>query len=283
MNTDVLLDKLHAIDRECRYLEQVSSVLQWDQETYLPKSGVNERSEQLALLGRLSHERFTSSETGLLLEELGSVSDNPLGDEKLPPLQRDFLKIMRRDYDRQKKLPSDFVTDAARAEGLSTASWAQARKKNDFASFLPHLETMIDLARKRAVYWGYENREYDGLLSIYEPGMDTESIKQVFGTLKQKLISLLKKIREKQQPDCSFLDQNFDISAQGLFCRELMKRLGFDQDRGRLDISAHPFTTTLGSDDILITTKLMPLNLLSGIFSVIHECGHAFYEMSFPQ
>jgi carboxypeptidase Taq len=282
MKFDEALTKLHTIDRERYHIEKAVAVLQWDQETYLPELGVEDRSEQLAVLEGIAHKCFVSPETGQLLEALGSVSENPKGDEGLPALERDFLKALRRNYDRAVKLPPDFVTAAARAEGLSQAAWARARGNNDFAAFLPHLETMIDLSRKRARYWGFAD-VYDGLLDIYEPGMPAQAVSAVFGPLGERLSRLLKKIAAAPQPDISFLEGEFDAAAQAAFNQELMKRLGFDTRRGRLDVSAHPFTSTLGADDVRITTRYLPDNFLSAIFSTLHESGHAFYELSFPR
>jgi carboxypeptidase Taq len=285
MNSTALLEKLHKIDGECRYLEQTAAVLQWDQETYLPLEGVADRAEQLALVQGLAHERFTAAETGRLLTELGSVSENPRGDEKLPPLERDFCKVLRRRYDKAVKLPLEFVSAAARAEGLSQAAWVRARRNNDFAAFLPHLKRMIDFSRKKARYWGFEGpgREYDGLLDIYEPGTSAGDIGALFEPLRDGLIALLKRIAARPQPEPAFLDREYDVDTQVRFNRVLMDHLGFDRSRGRLDVSAHPFTTSLGSDDIRITTRYYPRNLLSGLFSVIHESGHALYEMGFPR
>jgi carboxypeptidase Taq len=287
MNFGDVLEKLHKIDRECRCLDQTAALLQWDQEAYLPPQGVQNRAEQLAFILKLSHERFTLPETGRLLKELGSDSQNPRGDESLSPLERDFCKVMRRRYDKAVKLPADFVSSAARAEGLSQAAWVQARRKNDFAAFFPHLNIMIDFARKKAQYWGFGNGagggEYDGLLDIYEPGMTAQDISALFGPLRDGLISLLKRIAARPQPDVSFLNREYDVATQVRFNQVVMDRLGFDSSRGRLDVSAHPFTTSLGPDDVRITTRYDPHNFLSGLFSVIHESGHALYEMGFPQ
>jgi carboxypeptidase Taq len=303
--SEEILARLHAQDRECFHLEKAVAVLQWDQETYLPPQGVEERSEQLALLEEIAHQRRTDPETGRLLAELGSTRDNPRGDEGLAEIERDFLRVMRRKYDRAVKLPADFVAAAARAEGLSQPAWAQARRNNDFDAFLPHLKTMIDIARKKAAFWGFGDSSqsgicdvqpggrqsgqpgdrsqtlYDGLLDIYEPGMTAAEIGAVFTPLRERLVSLLKKIKLCPPPDTGFLNQRFDPEKQALFNRRLMDYLGFDRRRGRLDTSAHPFTTTLGSHDIRITTRYFPDNLLSSVFSVIHESGHAFYEMGF--
>jgi carboxypeptidase Taq len=278
---------LHAIDRECRHLEKTAAVLQWDQETYLPPGGVAERSEQLALIEGLAHKRFSCPETGQFLEKLSSVPGNPRGDEKLPELERDFLRVMRRKYDKAVKLPSDFVSASARAEGLSQAAWAAARRNDDFAAFLPHLKEMIKIAGQKAEFWGFGDRAdhtvYDGLLDIYEPGLFASEISAVFTPLRERLTGLLNKIKLCPPINAAFLDQDYAVEDQIRFNSKLMDYLSFDKNRGRLDVSAHPFTTTLGSDDIRITTRYFPRNFLSGVFSVIHESGHAFYEMGFPR
>ena len=283
MDKNKSLEKLHVIDRECRLLERTISLMHWDLETYIPVEGVEERAEQLALLESIFHERFTSPETGKLLEELGSVTENPKGDEKLPDLERDFLRVTRRAYDKKIKLPLELVTAAAKAQGLSQAAWVQAKNENNFNIFLPHLEAMIDFARKFSLCWGYEGKIYDGLLDIYEPNMGVNEITPVFTPLRERLSALLKKIAAKSEPDCSFLNGGFDADTQAKFNTELMKYIGFNTQRGRLDISAHPFTTTIGSNDIRITTRYLQDNFLSSIFSTIHECGHAFYELDMPK
>jgi len=282
MDINSVLEKLHVIDSENRHLARAQSVLRWDQETYMPEKGVQERADQVALIEGIAHERFTSPETGRLLNEAGSTSENPGGDERLSALERDFLKTLRRDYDKAALLPGDFVTDAARAEGLSQAAWVNARQENDFAAFLPHLTKMIEFARRRAEYWGWKDNPYDGLLDIYEPGMGQDAITAVFAPLKDELSALMKKIAAAPRVDDAFLSQEYSVEKQADFSRELLKRLGFDTERGRLDISAHPFTTMLGSDDVRITTRFYPRQLLSGIFATIHEAGHAFYEMDLP-
>ncbi|MDR0670175.1 MAG: carboxypeptidase M32 [Treponema sp.] len=283
--TDELLETLRQIDREYHRLGKILALLQWDEETCLPPGGVEERAEQLALLQGMAHERLVSPLVGRCLTELGSTTENPRGDEGLPALQRDFLRVMRRAYDREVKLPVEFVSAAARAEGLSQAAWAQARRDNDFSAFLPHLRAMITIARDKARYWGYgagpgDKGLYDGLLDIYEPGLSSAQISALFTPLGERLNALLKKI--PPPPPYPFLEQDYDTGVQERFNRALMEYLGFDTRRGRLDTSAHPFTTSLGPDDVRITTRYFPRSTLSSIFSVIHESGHAFYELGLP-
>ena len=277
------LENLHLVDRENIHLERAVAVLRWDQETYLPEDGVADRSEQLALLESFAHERLISAENGRLLSELGSTEDNPGGDETLPPVERDFLKVFHRNYCRAIKLPVSFVAGLAKAEGLSQAAWINARRDNNFDDFLPHLTRMIDYSKQKADYWGFGANPYNGLLDIYEIGMGADEVSAVFTPMGKRLSDLIKKISALPKPDCSFLDREFDAESQARFSRELMQRLGFDSSRGRLDVSAHPFTTALGSSDVRITTKYLPRQLQSGVFSTIHEMGHAFYEMDFPE
>jgi carboxypeptidase Taq len=285
MDFTTTLERLHQLDREHNHLGKVAAVLQWDQETYLPPQGVADRAEQLAILEGIAHERLTNPEIGRLLERVGSDSQNPRGDEKLPPRERDFCKVLRRSYDRAVKLPQDLVSAEARAGGLAQAAWVAARKDNDFAAFAPHLKTMLEFARKKAAYWGFGDKGggetiYDGLLDAHEPGMTAPDIAAVFEPLRDQLGALLKRIAAAgPQGDALFLTREFNPGDQASYNRELMQNLGFDLGRGRLDISAHPFTSSLGFDDIRITTRYSKNNVLSGIFSTIHESGHAFYEM----
>jgi carboxypeptidase Taq len=281
MQVESALEGLHRIDREVCHLERAAAVLQWDQETYLPPQGVEDRAEQLALLEGIAHGRLIQAETGRLLEALGSTTAQPRGDEALPPVERDFCRVLRRAYDRAVKLPPELVADIARAEGLSQAAWVQARREDNFAAFVPHLKAMIGFARRKAECWGAAGGGvYDALLDIHEPGMTAAAIAALFGPLGERLSALIRKIGGRPQPEASFLDRDYDAALQARYNRELMERLGFDFRRGRLDISAHPFTTTLGFDDVRITTRYSPRNVLSGVFSTIHESGHAFYELN---
>ncbi|GHV82149.1 carboxypeptidase M32 [Spirochaetia bacterium] len=281
MKSEEALERLHKIDREVNHLIKTAAILQWDQETYLPPRGVEDRAEQLALIEGIAHERFTTPEMGRLLTELGSDTKNPSGDEKLPPVERDFLKTLRRAYDREALLPQAFVSDAARAQGLSQAAWVEARKNNDFAAFVPHLKAMVEISRKKTEYWGFSQAAaYNALLDLYEPGLTAAEITALFTPLRDRLSPLLKKIAAQPYMDAPFLDRIFDTDQQARYNRQLMEKLGFDLRRGRLDITAHPFTTTLGFDDVRITTRYHSDNLLSSIFSTIHESGHAFYELN---
>ena len=277
------LERLRILDRERMHICRSAALLQWDQETYLPSGGIEERAEQLAVLEGLAHEKLVCGEVGELLDKLRDSALKEDGDLQKSadgfPV-KDFIRVLRRDYEKAVKIPVDFVRESARAEGLSQAAWVEARKHKDFAAFAPHLEKMISLAQQKAALWGWERgRLYDGLLDCYEPALGVKELTAVFGPLLEKLQQLLKRIAARPKPENIFLNCHFDEHKQETFFREVLSALGFNSKRGRLDISVHPFTTTLGFNDVRITTRYESGDPLSGLFSVIHESGHAFYEL----
>ncbi len=277
------LQRLKAIDSECHLFAGINALLGWDQETYMPPKGLDARGEQLALIEGLSHERLTGPDIPALLASLGVSEQNPMGDPSLDKDTRSYLRAFYRMWSREVKLPGDFVRERAKAVSLSQAAWADARAKNDFSLFEPHLEKMIGYAKREAAYLGYGERPYDGLLDLYEAGLTVQETRQIFSKLKAGLVSLLAKIGSRPQVDDCALKRSCPIEKQEAFSRHLMPLLGYDLESGRLDPSAHPFTTSIGEDDIRITTRYLENDFGSSISSTIHETGHALYELGLPR
>lgn len=273
------IGRLVELDRAHVLVAHISGALAWDQETAMPPKAIGERAEQLALLEGLAHEKLTDPEIGRLLDGLGSSSANPEGDESLEPVERAYLRALRRAYDQATRLPADLVTDLARTTALSQAAWIEARSKNDFASFAPWLRRMLDFQRRKAACLGPDKPAYDVLLDLFEPGATETSVAAVFSGLRGELVRILGKIRSRPQVDDTFLHRPCPVERQEAVSRWLMDLLGYDRGRGRLDVSAHPFTQTLGADDVRITTRYLPDYLPSSLFSTIHETGHALYEL----
>lgn len=271
--------RLIELDRETALVGHIEAVLGWDQETYMPVKAIDERSEQIALLEGLAHEKRVSGEIGELLASLGSSGENPMGDPGLLPEERAYLRALRRSYDQETKLPADLVTELARTVSLSQAAWAEARAKNDFPAFAPYLEKMVALSRRKAACLGPGKHPYDVLLDLYEPGSTEASVAAVFASLRVELVSLLEKIRARPQVDDSFLYRPCDSGRQAAISQWIMDVLSFDKGSGRLDTVEHPFTTTLGERDVRITTRYLDEAFASSLFSTIHESGHALYEL----
>lgn len=273
------LEKLISIDREINLLNHIGALLGWDQETYMPPKAITERSEQLALVESLVHERFTRPEIAELLAALGSTEKNPRGQEDLSALERAFLREFREEYDRRTKLSARLVAEIARATSLAQQVWIQARQDNDFDAFAPHLGTIVSLMREKAECLSEGCTYYDSLLNLFEPGITEASLRRIFDTLKTELVELLAAIRPRPAVAADFLSRPCPAERQKAINEWLLELLPYDRTRGRLDTVAHPFTTTLGSDDVRITTRYIEDNFVSGIFSTIHETGHALYEL----
>lgn len=278
MNKDGM-KRLRAIDKEMVLFENITALLEWDQETQMPREGVSGRSEQLVLLQGILHDKITSPVLGELLEELGASEKQPGGNSERSTVDRGMIRQYFREYTREKKIPKRLVEELAAATSKGQHAWAEARAEKNFDKFRPHLETIVSLTREKAEALGFEEHPYDPLLDGYEPGMKTKEVDKVFTELKKEISSLVSRIAEAQQVDSSFLYTQYDPKLQDMFGRGILKQMGFDFDRGILSESAHPFTTSVGPDDFRITTRYNEPSMSSSLFSTIHEGGHALYEM----
>ena len=270
-STDSLLHELRELDHKISRLAAIKATLEWDQETNLPPSGVDERSEQLALLGGMLHDLQTSPLLGPLTTRL--LESTLPSDE-----DRALVRLHRRDYDRASKLPKELVEREARLVGVSQPAWAQARKENDFGKFAPYLSQLVDLAREKAELLGYQDHPYDALLDEYEPGTTSAEVKAVFDGLESGVADLVRRIAAKPQVPNAFLTRHYPRDVQEKIGRQVSGDLGFDWKAGRLDVTTHPFCTTLGPQDVRITTRYDENFFNMALYGIIHETGHALYE-----
>lgn len=275
--------RLKDIDGEIQLLKHTAAVLGWDQETLMPKAAINERSEQLSLLGTMVHERETAAEVGDLLGKLGATADNPRGSHELDVADRALVRAFYQDYVKLTRIPVDLVRRLTKKTSVAQAVWAEARSESDYAKFSPHLSDLIDLSLEIAECLGYTDHPYDALLDQYEPGMKTVDVARVFAELKDGLVPLVAAIADAEQVNDRVLSREFPPDAQEAFGRDVLAAIGFDLDRGRLDSSVHPFTTSLGGDDVRLTTRYNPTYFPTSLFGSIHEGGHGMYEQGFDR
>jgi carboxypeptidase Taq len=256
-------------------LKYASALLQWDQETYMPRKGAPFRGQQLATLSEFSHELFISDETYTLLVEL-------LGRSDLTDGQKRNVELSFEDHTKQKRLPAAFVRRMVEVINQSFHSWIEARKENKFSRFQPDLEKLVELKRQEAEYLQYKIHPYDALLNDYEKGASVALVDATFEELIPDLEDLLKKIKSSPQVDNAFLYQKFSKGEQWNFGMYLLREMHFDFDAGRQDISEHPFTTSFSSEDVRITTRIDEKDFANMTWSCIHELGHALYEQGLP-
>lgn len=263
-------------------LESVAAVLSWDQETYMPEEAGAFRAEQLAYISLLHHKMLTGQE---FKNELFKLIDEGSGEiiaKDLSDKDQRTLELIYKDWKLVSVLPNDFVEEMTRHQSVAQQAWIKAKKANDFKLFAPYLEKMIQLKKQEAEYYGYKDKPYDALLSQFEPGMTTESVKELFEGLRKPLVELVQWIGKQKRPNTNILDQSFDTQAQWDFGINVARGMGLNMKRARQDYSAHPFTTGFHPTDVRITTRLNKNELLSGLFSTIHESGHALYEQGLP-
>jgi carboxypeptidase Taq len=268
------LDFIYKEQKEVSIFGGIAALLGWDQMTYMPPKGSQDRAEQLSLISRLAHERVTSDE---LYHHLKKLKD---AEHSLPQKDKIVVKKLYHDVEKARKLPSEFVEKMTKTTSIAYAVWQEAREKNMFSMFQPHLEKIVALEQQYCDYVRLPGHPYNSLLDDYEEGMTVDVLRAEFTSLRAALIKLLQKITEsdvyqKQRP----MTMKFDVAAQKELCAIFLSRLGLPFDRARLDISTHPFTTSMGDDDVRITTNYEREGFLSSFFSTVHEAGHALYEL----
>ena len=259
------------------HLDGVSSLLSWDQETYMPKGAIRARSEQLAALSGIRHDRLTSAAFQSILNQYVCLES---GKPIQPVTERDRLILFRvfQDWRKAKQIPSAFVSSFAALKSQSQHVWQEARDCNDFALFAPYLEKCVAMSTEQAQMMNPDLPAYDTLLDEFEEGSSVSVLNPLFLELKDELQLLLLHILEKRKATKLFLGRTFDIQKQWDFGMKVLGEMGFDFNRGRQDRSTHPFTTQFHPTDVRVTTRLSPDNFLEALSSTIHEGGHALYE-----
>lgn len=275
-------DKLHTLSKSIALMGSVQSLLDWDQETYMPKEAIELRSAQTEILASLVHRQKTSKGFTKALSALIDLETGEIKDSELTSPQIAALRQWRRDYLREIKLPNSFVKLFAKTTSAASHAWQTAKQHNDFKAFSRHLEKVVSLSRKKADILGFKEHPYDALLDLYEPEMKTSFLTPLFSKLKLPLTQLLKDITAKKPFSDEFLYRHCPKYKQLEFAHKILHKMGFHPSTSRLDTSAHPFCSGLQPKDTRMTTKIHPENIMSNIGAVLHEGGHGLYNMNLP-
>lgn len=274
-NAEQAYAELVRISREETILSSCVDILEWDAEVCMPPRGVAHRAEQSALMAGILHDRGTDPRYDELLnvvEGSSLVADSESA-------QAVNVRELRREYDRERRLPRRLVEESARVTAVASQVWSDARKQNDFSAFGPFLDRIFALAREEADAVGHNGTRYDALLDYYEPGMTSAQLSQLFARLEVDLSPLVNNLREErrhERPD--LLTREFPLDRQRLFGESIAAALGFDLRSGRLDHAHHPFCTLIGPGDVRIGLRYYARNFARGILGLLHEVGHALYE-----
>lgn len=270
-------DVLHSLNeltsklRRAQLLATVSDLLGWDEQVNLPPDSADQREAQRAVMASTQHEAACDPRVGELLAELEKSRD------QLSPDDQAVVRWARRDYDRETKLPAEFVREKAEQGSRGYHAWVKSRAASDFTSYAPVLEKNLELARREAAYLGFGDKAYDYMIDRHDPGMTAAAVDRLFGELREELVPFVRAVMQSKVKARTDLLRGFPVDRQAGFLREVTERIGFNYRRGRLDTSIHPFCAGTGAD-IRMTTRFDADNPLDSLFSSIHETGHGLYE-----
>lgn len=261
---------------EIHDLNATQALLGWDLETYMPEKGSPMRAKQMATLAKLAHNMMTSPE----MEEHLRHLRQPGIPEKLDTMSQALVREVGRVYDKSRKTPLELLQEMVETTAEAHKIWVEARANKQFKQFEPVLRKIISLNQRLAEAQGYEDSPYDALLDEYEPGLTVKQLDPLFAKLKSEIVPLLKAVQNSgYTPDTSFLfDGFFPAEKQLQFSRRVLTDMGFDFEAGRLDLSAHPFSSGSSSLDVRLTTRIDEHDVFSALSSSMHEGGHGMYE-----
>ena len=257
---------------ELMRLHYIQALLNWDQEVNMMEyKSLEGRSKQFSLIEKLIHNRITSEKVGKLIREAEKLDLNEI--------ESAMLREIKREYNLATKLPEKLVIEIAETSILAAKEWREARAKSDFSMFQQMLEKTVELQKEKAEKLETHPDLYSTLIDLYEPGSTYGLIANIFNPIKPKLTEFVKKLgSSSNKPDGSIFEKQYDEDKQYELSRKIIEKLNFDFGYGRQDKVTHPFTTSLASLDVRITTRTTE-PFPDCITSTIHEYGHAIYEM----
>ena len=260
-------------------LSGIASLLDWDQEIYMPEGGAEYRAEQQKTLAGIIHEEKTGAAFSTPLSKLIDLKTGKLLTKALTKKQESAVREWHRDYKIETALPKTFVENFAKLTSEAVTVWRHARINKDFKLFLPYLKKVIEATKQKAEYLGYENHPYDALIDLYDPGLTTAQASSIFKPLKKEVASLLKQITKMTEIDDKPIYAPISKDKQLEFSKKLLKKIGYNFKYGRIDLSTHPFSSGNHPTDSRITTRLNLCNIFSCLSTVLHEAGHSLYAM----
>lgn len=268
----LLLQKYKEID----LLGKISAVLDWDLNVNLPENAAFGRAAQSAYITELTVDKWLEKNFQELLQRCITKKS------KLNIHEKAVVRNLEHSAKVYLKVPKEILVEKSKVTSLAFMAWQQAKAKNDFEKFAPHLEKLVKLDQTIAKHIGYKDNPYDALLDLYEPGLTAKQCKQIFGLLTKELTKTLKVIQKskayKNAEKLNLSELEFPIADQRQLSLFVLRKMGYDLKSGRMDISSHPFTTTLGKHDVRITNRYKLDNFVESIMVAMHEGGHALYE-----
>ena len=270
---EAALKELREHEAKSAAVMHASSVLSVDGVTAAPEDSWEGRARTMGYLSELEYALSTDSSFLALLKELEEHVD------ELDQKTRRQLKVLRRETDHIAKIPSEEYTQYAVLVSEASNLWIKAKNTDDFALFAPYLEKLVVANRRMAALWNPGEHPYNVLLDRFEEGLTMAQCERFFCTIREGIVPLIRKIGERQYPAYAFESREYPVSQQDAFSHALMELEGIDPKRCTLSTTEHPFTAGVNNRDVRITTHYHEHDFLASLYSVLHEGGHALYEL----
>ena len=252
----------------------VNNLLMWDDQTHKPAGGTETRGHQIKTISEIAQERFTDPKMMRLIE---SAEKETQGESPDSPHVR-ALQQTRSAYEIVARIPLALVGEFSAHKTQMQLVWQEARAKDDFNLYAPHLEKMVEIKKKYAEAIGYQAHPYDALLLRYEPDMTAALLKTLFEDLKKGLLPIIQRANNQDKPRNDFLHREYPVELQKKFASEVVQRFGYDMNRGNIGVAPHPFEISFTRNDVRITTRFDPHFINMALFGLFHESGHGMYE-----
>lgn len=267
------LEALRAVESKLSAYHHAMGVLFLDAATAAPKGSAQGRGQTMAMLSETVYALNADPENEALLSYLEAHL------QELDPVDRRKVELFRKSYNQISKIPPQEYIEYDVLLNDAQAVWEQAKNTDDFALFAPYLEKIVGFNQKFAGYYNSSLPPYDALLNEYEEGLTAETLDRFFAQLREVLVPLLAKVTAAEPIDDSFLHQLYPMEQQHQLSDYIMSVLGIDRNYCAIAESEHPFTSGFHNKDVRITTHYYEQEPVFSLYSVIHEGGHAIYEM----
>lgn len=274
MNKNEALEALKDYEIKSFALNHATGLLYFDSVTYGPKGCKENLPITMAELSKIKYDLTTAPETVEMLETLNKVKD------ELDPVKSKEISELYRNYSRTKMVPRDEFAEYQKLISESEAVWNEAKNTDNYAIFEPYLQKVFDMTNKMALYYDSEKDPYDTMLDMYERGLTQERCDKFFSALKESLVPLIKKVvNAEKKIDNSLLLKPYSIEKQKELSEFLVDRLHIDRNYFTVAETEHPFTTEFSKKDVRITTHYYENDIMNNAYSIMHEGGHALYEL----
>ena len=274
MTVSQALEKLSAYEKLMFTYNHASGLMYYDGATVAPRGSADLRADTLGELARLSYALTTAPETVEMLRTLVEARD------RLDPVTARKVSELWRDYEMTHRVPEEEFVAYQQLTSKADAVWHEAKERSDFALFEPYLQQVFDGSRRLAEYMQPDKDPYDAQLDRFERGLTRETCDAFFAALRQELVPLIDQVKaHADRVDDAPLHRSFPVAIQREFSDFVMDVMDIDRNHCIIGETEHPFTLEFNNKDVRITTNYDEHNVASSMYSVLHEGGHALYEL----